>query len=104
MILPARDANGYLLNLADWTPELAPLLAAEESLILNDAHWLIIQFVRQFYQQYQQSPAIRPLVKALKEAYGADIGNSIYLHELFPAGPALQVCRLAGLPRPRRCL
>lgn len=104
MMLPARDADGFLLNMNDWTPELAEQLAAAESLKLQPQHWLIIEFVRQFYQRYQQSPAIRPLVKALKDAYGPDIGNSIYLQELFPAGPALQVSRLSGLPRPRRCL
>lgn len=104
MILPARDADGFLLCQAAWTAEIAQHLAQAESLNLTAHHWLIIEFVRNFYQQYQQSPAIRPLVKALKDSYGPDIGNSIYLQQLFPAGPALQACRIAGLPRPRRCL
>ena len=35
---------------------------------------------------------------------GADKGNSQYLYELFPYGPAKQACKIAGLPKPTGCV
>jgi tRNA 2-thiouridine synthesizing protein E len=33
-----------------------------------------------------------------------DKGNSKYLYELFPYGPAKQACKYAGLPKPTGCV
>ena len=35
---------------------------------------------------------------------GADKGNSTYLYELFPYGPAKQACKIGGLPKPTGCV
>ncbi|MDK9430464.1 TusE/DsrC/DsvC family sulfur relay protein [Gallibacterium anatis] len=98
------DAQGYLLNSADWTPALAEVLAEREQLTLTKAHWEVIHFVRDFYQEYKTSPAIRMLVKAMAQKLGEDKGNSRYLQRLFPDGPAKQATKLAGLPKPAKCL
>ncbi|SET51810.1 TusE/DsrC/DsvC family sulfur relay protein [Thorsellia anophelis] len=98
------DKEGYLVNVDDWTPEIAELIAGKEDIILTQAHWSVINFVRNFYHDYNTSPAIRLLVKLLKEAFGEKIGNSIYLQRLFPKGPAKQACKIAGLPKPIKCL
>jgi len=79
-------------------------LAQLENIELTDAHWEVIYFVRDFYQEYNTSPAIRMLVKAMAEKLGADKGNSRYLQRLFPEGPAKQATKLAGLPKPAKCL
>ncbi|MBR9828010.1 MAG: TusE/DsrC/DsvC family sulfur relay protein [Oceanospirillales bacterium] len=100
----ALDEEGYLYNLEQWTPEVARLLAQEESLELTDAHWEIIHLLREFYQQFQLSPAMRPLVKAVAAKLGKDKGRSIYLMQLFPGSPAKVIARLAGLPKPDNCL
>ncbi|WKE67267.1 TusE/DsrC/DsvC family sulfur relay protein [Gallaecimonas kandeliae] len=100
----ARDKQGYLLNTNDWTEALAPLLAAEEGIELTEAHWEIVRFVRDFYGEYKTSPAVRLLVKAVKEKYGEEKGNSPYLFKLFPEGPAKQATKIAGLPKPAKCL
>ncbi len=100
----ALDDEGYLYNLEQWTPEVARLLAEEEQLELTEAHWEIIHLLREFYQQYQLSPAMRPLVKAVAASLGKDKGRSIYLMKLFPGSPAKVAARLAGLPKPDNCL
>ncbi|RRS08287.1 TusE/DsrC/DsvC family sulfur relay protein [Pseudoalteromonas sp. J010] len=98
------DKQGYLLDHSQWSKALAPILAAEENIELSDAHWEVIEFVRNFYLEYNTSPAIRMLVKAMAKALGEDKGNSIYLYKLFPKGPAKQATKIAGLPKPAKCI
>ena len=98
------DNFGYLLDWQQWSPEVAELIAVQENLSLTEPHWEVIYFVRNFYQEYKTSPAIRMLVKAMAQKLGEEKGNSRYLQRLFPDGPAKQATKLAGLPKPAKCL
>lgn len=102
--LLATDAEGYLLNLADWSPEVAGRLAEIEDIVLSDAHWEVINFLRDYYAEYQIAPAVRVMTKAIGKQFGEEKGNSKYLFELFPYGPAKQACKIAGLPKPTGCI
>lgn len=103
-MLPALDQDGFLCNLDNWSEAVALQLAAQESLTLTAAHWEVIYLVRHFYQQYEHSPEMRPLVKFSQQELGPDKGQSIYLLSLFPNSPAKLACKIAGLPRPANCL
>ena len=98
------DEEGYLLNLADWTKEAAEHLAEEEKVPLTDNHWEVINFLREYYNEYQIAPAVRVLTKAIGKQLGPEKGNSKYLYDLFPYGPAKQACKIAGLPKPTGCV
>ena len=98
------DNFGYLLDWQQWSPEVAEIIAQQDNLSLTEAHWEVIYFVRNFYQEYKTSPAIRMLVKAMAQKFGEEKGNSRYLQRLFPEGPAKQATKLAGLPKPAKCL
>ncbi|WP_153913237.1 TusE/DsrC/DsvC family sulfur relay protein [Shewanella sp. TC10] len=98
------DAKGYLKNYTDWQADMAPVLAQTEDIVLTEQHWEVINFVRDFYLEYKTSPAIRVLVKAIGQSLGADKGNSKYLYTLFPVGPAKQATKIAGLPKPAKCI
>lgn len=98
------DRDGFLQDHTQWTPQVAELLASDEQIALTDAHWELIHLIRAFYQQYERSPAMRPLVRYVKQELGPDKGNSIYLLKLFPESPAKRLSRIAGLPRPENCL
>ncbi|WP_264289361.1 sulfurtransferase TusE [Duffyella gerundensis] len=100
----ALDAQGYLKNVDEWNEELAEHIASEEGLELTEAHWEVIRFVRNFYLEFNTSPAIRMLVKAMGQQFGEEKGNSRYLFRLFPDGPAKQATKIAGLPKPVKCL
>lgn len=100
----ALDAEGYLLNLDDWTQELAETLAKKEDLELTPEHWEIIHLLRRFYQQFEVSPAMRPMVKAVTKELGPDKGRSIYLMRLFPGSPPKLAAKIAGLPKPANCI
>lgn len=100
----ARDNEGYLKNLDDWNEDIAYLLAKEEGIELTEEHSLIINIMRDFYIKHNTSLSIRPLVKIIARELGDEKGNSIYLHKLFPKGPAKQANKIAGLPKPIRCI
>ena len=99
----ALDKDGYLRNLQDWSPEVADELAAMVALELTEAHWEVLDVLREFYRRTGLSPAMRPLVKLVASELGADKGRSIYLMKLFPGNPALLTSKIAGLPRPTNC-
>lgn len=98
------DEEGYLTNLADWNKDVADYMAKEEKLEMTDAHWEVVDFLREYYDEYQIAPAIRVLTKAIGKKLGPDKGNNKYLYELFPYGPAKQACKIAGLPKPTGCI
>ena len=91
-------------QLEDWTPDVARQIARAEQLELTDAHWEVIFLLRDYYQQYDSSPAMRPLVKYVAAKLGDDKGRSIYLMSLFTGSPAKLGSKIAGLPKPDNCL
>jgi len=98
------DLEGYLVKQSDWDDGVAVLLAADEGLALTEEHWELIRVVRDFYTRYEMAPAMRPLVKATKQALGEEKGRSVYLMRLFPGSPPKRLARIAGLPKPTNCL
>ena len=98
------DEEGYLANLSDWSAELAEAMAAQDGCEMSENHWEVVNFLREYYDEYQIAPAVRVLTKAIGKRLGKDKGNSKYLYELFPYGPAKQACKYAGLPKPTGCV
>lgn len=100
----ATDAEGYLQNLDEWNPDIAHLIAAQEGITLTSAHWEIITLIREYYAEFDLSPAMRPLVKYTSLKLGPEKGKSVYLLTLFPGSPPKIAAKIAGLPRPANCL
>lgn len=105
-MLPADafDNEGFLRELGKWSPEVAIQIALTEELTLTNPHWEVINLLREYYDLYDSSPAMRPLVKFCRLKLGADKGRSIYLMSLFPGSPAKLGSKIAGLPKPDNCL
>jgi|TARA_Y100000310_G_scaffold340539_1_gene436637 tRNA 2-thiouridine synthesizing protein E len=97
------DKQGHLKNLSDWSPDVARQLAESEDIELTEAHWEIIHLIRDYYKHFKISPAMRVLVKAVREKLGPQRGRSIHLMLLFPDSPARQISKIAGLPKPTNC-
>lgn len=98
------DEEGFLTKLSDWTPEVAETMSKKDDLELTEAHWNVLNFLRDYYEEYQIAPAVRVLTKAIGKKFGKDKGNSKYLYTLFQYGPGKQGCRYAGLPKPTGCI
>jgi tRNA 2-thiouridine synthesizing protein E len=98
------DKDGYLEHLEDWNEEVAQFLARQHDVMLSEAHWEIINLIRDFHARRGISPIMRILVKLVEVELGPDKGNSLYLLKLFPGSPARVASKIAGLPRPHNCL
>lgn len=98
------DEEGYLMNLDDWNEEVAEYIAKTEDIEMNGKHWEVVNFLKNYYKEYQIAPMIKILIKEMKKMFGEEKGNNKYLYELFPAGLAKQACKIAGLPKPTGCI
>lgn len=98
------DEEGYIIDLNIWNEELAQQIADAEKIEMSEEHWEVVNFLREYYEEYQIAPAIRVLVKAVGKRLGKEKGNNKYLYKLFPYGPAKQACKIAGLPKPTGCV
>lgn len=96
--------QGFLIDSVAWNETIAHALAEKEAIVLMEAHWEILYFIRDYYQRYKHLPNMRMFIKAIKLGLGEDKGNSRYLHQLFPKGPLKYACKVAGLPKPPSCL
>jgi tRNA 2-thiouridine synthesizing protein E len=92
------DAEGFLLDPAQWDRELAQRIAGEAGISeLTDRHWLVIDFMRERFLTTGTAPSIRSL--------GKESGISVKeLYELFPKGPAKLAAKIGGIPKPRGCI
>ncbi len=91
------DADGYLLE-ANFTDEVVAAIAAAEGIVLTPAHWEVIRYLRDEYQENGHTPNFRNMLKGF-QAIRPD-ADSKFLYDLFPLGPAKQGARMAGLPQP----
>ncbi|MBX2884122.1 MAG: TusE/DsrC/DsvC family sulfur relay protein [Granulosicoccus sp.] len=92
------DEDGYLVNTADWSEELAAVIATEEGISLNEKHWDVLQYLR---TEYFTNDGIQPMERAIKKAmetqWQIKLSNK-EMYELFPSAPSKQGAKIAGLP------
>ena len=92
------DEDGFIQEPSAWDKEVAAALAKLEGVeTLTDEHWKVVDYLREYFREYQTAPMIRKLCKET----GFRL-NKIY--ELFPSGPAKGACKIAGLPKPTGCV
>lgn len=91
------DEQGYLLEpvLDD---EAVRVIALAEDIVLTEAHWNVVNFLRDQYREHGHTPNFRNMLKALAEIHPAMDSKALY--DLFPVGPAKQGPKVAGLPQP----
>lgn len=91
------DAEGYMLDVNAWTPEIAQAIAAQAGITLTDRHWVVINYARNEFKTKGESPTLRNITKNS----GVDTKE---LYSLFPGGPAKAASKIAGLKKPTGCI
>jgi TusE/DsrC/DsvC family sulfur relay protein len=92
------DEDGFIQDPDLWDQAVAAALAKTEGVDqMSDEHWKVVNYLRNYYLQFQMAPMVRKLCKET----GFKL-NEIY--ELFPSGPAKGACKVAGLPKPTGCV
>jgi len=97
--MPLRDAEGYLVEPADWNEGVAARLAGELGIELGDDHWDVLRQMRALYEERQIAPDARHIIKHLDQRYPGEGRKRLF--ELFPYGYPAQACKIAGMKRPR---
>ena len=49
------DEEGYLVDIASWNEELANLIAKDEEIDMTEEHWEVVNFLRDYYNEYYES-------------------------------------------------
>lgn len=87
------DTGGYLLDPAEWSTELARVIAEAAGIVeLTPGHWKVIRALRKEY--LAGDPSMYPEIRHFCRRYGLDDGC---VFELF--GDPLIAWQIAGLPK-----
>jgi tRNA 2-thiouridine synthesizing protein E len=92
------DEDGFIQDPENWSEAVAAVLAGDEEVeALTEAHWNVVNYIREYYQKF----GIAPMIRKLCRDTSTDLGT---IYELFPSGPAKGACKIAGLPKPTGCV
>ena len=92
------DEDGFIQEPEKWNNDVAEDLAkTEDAFPMGEDHWKLVNYLRNYFLEYDIAPPIRMLCKATGF-------NLKYVYELFPGGPAKGACKVAGLPKPTGCV
>ena len=92
----------FLVNIEDWTEDVAQVIAAQEGIVLEQRHWDVINYLRdEFINNKENQPNTRNMIKDMGKLWGEKI-DSKTLFDLFPGNPSKQAGRIGGLPESRR--
>jgi TusE/DsrC/DsvC family sulfur relay protein len=92
------DGNGNLVDLADWSEDVAKAMAAADDIELTQDHWDVIKYLREeYFDNGNNQPMERIILKEMGKRWGRKV-SSKDLYLLFPMAPSKQGNRIAGLP------
>jgi dissimilatory sulfite reductase related protein len=97
MNLPARDGDGYLESMDDWSAEIGRAMAEEDGVELTDEKWEQILKAREYYEEFQSVPPIRKFAKFLDK-------DQKEIFDLWMTGPMKPITKYGGLPKPTGCV
>lgn len=88
--------EGFLVNMADWSRDLAVELAKEDGFDLTEKHFEVLEFLRK-----EQSAGSAISIRKVGNSGIVDIKG---LYQLFPGGPLKLSSKYAGIPKPSSCV
>ena len=90
------DEEGFFWRFEDWHEEIAEAMAREGGFELEENHWQVIRFMREFFSFHGRAPLNRELTRWIELSL-------LTIEGLFPEVIKRGARRIAGLPNPRAC-
>ena len=90
------NEEGYLVNPADWSKEIAVELAKEQGIELTEKHLEVLEYLR------KESAAGSQL--SIRKVGKSGIVDIKGLYDLFPGGPLKYSSKIAGIAKPASCV
>lgn len=90
------NVDGYLIDLNQWTPEMAVEMAKEYDIELTDLHFKVINYLREKQKAGEQL--------SIRKVGNSGIVDIKGLYTLFPGGPLKISSKLAGITKPASCV
>ncbi|PKP04315.1 MAG: sulfur relay protein DsrC [Bacteroidetes bacterium HGW-Bacteroidetes-6] len=88
--------EGYMVNMNEWSREIAIEIAKEQGIELTDKHFELMDYLRT-----KQAAGETLTIRAVGKSGIVDIKG---FYELFPGGPLKLGTKIAGLPKPTSCV
>lgn len=90
------NAEGYLKDMKQWTPELAREMALREGIELTEKHFEVLNWLRA-----KQAEGIALSIRKVGNSGLVDIKQ---FYALFPGAPLKISSKIAGIPKPVSCI
>lgn len=90
------NAEGYLKDMNQWTPELAHEMATKEGIELTEKHFEVLNWLRT-----KQAEGTALSIRKIGNSGLVDIKQ---FYALFPGGPLKISSKIAGIPKPASCI
>jgi TusE/DsrC/DsvC family sulfur relay protein len=90
------NEEGYFTNPSQWTREIAEEIAKEESIVLTEQHFAIIEFLR---NRFNSGEALS--IRSINHSGVIDVKT---FYQLFPGAPLKKATKIAGIPKPVSCI
>ncbi len=95
--IPARDGDGYLLDMNEWTPEIGQAMAEADGFDMTDERWQQLLKAREYFEEHAMVPPIRKFAKYI------GIDKKI-LFKQWMTGPMKPISKYGGMPKPTGCV
>ena len=91
------NEEGFLTEYNEWNEDIAKVLAGQIGVDMTDAHWKVINFLREDFRSQGETATSR----RVQNVGGVPVKEQF---ELFPKKPAKKMAYIAGLPKPKGCV
>ena len=90
------NEEGYFTDPSQWTKEIGAEIAKEESIVLTDQHYAIIEWLR---NKHNSGEALS--IRSINHSGVIDVKT---FYQLFPGAPLKKATKIAGIPKPSSCV
>jgi len=98
------DEEGFLIDATQWNIKMVSDIADTVDITMSEKHWEVVEYIRHYFESNHAVPELRFFLRHLREKYGKEAATRKYVYRLFPYGYGQQMCKIAGMRKPRKLM